>query len=149
MGIFIEFADFKRWIERAGEYKDIPSPIANSLTILVKGMVCCGIFAALDPYLNLAYNWSDEYSQKPWLYKMFYYYASMTVKRVFYYGPMLMASSGTAACGIHYNGKNKDGVHLWDKIVAVKIWEIETATNPMQMLSAWNYQVHVWLKYYI
>lgn len=73
----------------------------------------------------------------------------MMFRRFFFYGPFKLSSSATAACGIHYNGTDKDGNNKWDKIVSVFVWRVETATSPMELLSAWNYQVHVWLKYYI
>jgi hypothetical protein len=31
LGIFFEFSDYKRWIERTGEYEKVPSPILASL----------------------------------------------------------------------------------------------------------------------
>lgn len=73
----------------------------------------------------------------------------MTLKRYFYYGPFKTSSAATAACGLHYNGKDKDGNHKWDKIVAVFIWKVESAASTMEMLQGWNYQVHIWLKHYI
>ncbi len=35
LGVFFEFSDYKRFIERTHEYKDVPSPIIPSLKWLV------------------------------------------------------------------------------------------------------------------
>lgn len=35
LGVFFEFSDYKRFIERTNEYKDVPSPIIPSLKWLV------------------------------------------------------------------------------------------------------------------
>lgn len=62
---------------------------------------------------------------------MGYYYVAMMTKRMFYYVPFKMGTSATAACGLNYNGIDKEGNHQWDKIVGMYVWKIEFATNPM------------------
>ena len=31
LGVFFEFSDYKRWVERSHEYKDVPSTVIPSL----------------------------------------------------------------------------------------------------------------------
>jgi len=44
LGVFFEFSDYKRFIERTDEYKDVPSPISMSLCWLAQGFTWIGIF---------------------------------------------------------------------------------------------------------
>ena len=39
LGVFFEYTDYKRFIEKTHEYKDIPNPIMPSLKLFGK-MVC-------------------------------------------------------------------------------------------------------------
>jgi hypothetical protein len=48
LGVFFEFADYKRFIERTNEYKDVPSPILVSLTTLGKAIAFTGFFVVLS-----------------------------------------------------------------------------------------------------
>lgn len=63
LGIFIEFADFKRWIERSNEYANTPSPILESLSLVVQGLLCVAIFIAADTYIPIRYIWSSDYGE--------------------------------------------------------------------------------------
>jgi len=56
---------------------------------------------------------------------------AMTVKRFFYYSPFMISNGAVIACGLSYNGKDKEGKDKWDKIVAVFIMGVETADSTM------------------
>jgi len=138
LGVFFEFSDYKKWIERSHEYKDIPSPIFASLIWLVKGVFCLALYTVASPYFNVESCWGDKYTDDSWLYRVFYYYVAMTVKRFFYYNAFSMSCGAIVASGLGYNGV-KEGEHSWDKIVSCYIWEIETAASPIEMLRCWNH----------
>jgi hypothetical protein len=70
--------------------------------------------------------------------RMFYYFVAMSFKRFFYYNPFSMTTGAIIASGLGYNGKQK-GQDQWDKIVGVYIWEVETASSPIEMLRFWNH----------
>jgi len=131
LGIFFEFADYRRWISREAEYKNMPSPILESLTILVQGFLCGAIFFLTVSHINLEHIFSKDYAEHNFWYRVIYFEIAMSLKRSFYYMPFKMSSAATAACGLHYNGKDKDGNDRWDKIVSVYIMKIETATSTM------------------
>jgi len=48
LGVFFEFSDYKRFIERTNEYKDVPSPILVSLTTLGKAIAFTGFFVVVS-----------------------------------------------------------------------------------------------------
>ena len=45
LGVFFEFTDYKRFIEKSHEYKNVPNPILPSLKCLGQSMLFTGIFA--------------------------------------------------------------------------------------------------------
>jgi hypothetical protein len=63
LGVFFEFSDYKRFIERTNEYKDVPSPIFVSLTTLGKAIGFTGIFVVLSQWFYLSYCYEPEYLQ--------------------------------------------------------------------------------------
>ena len=52
VGVFFEFSDYKRFIERTAEYKNVPSPILASLKTLLIGLICLGLFIACLLYTS-------------------------------------------------------------------------------------------------
>jgi len=87
LGVFFEFSDYKRFIERTNEYKDVPSPILVSLTTLGKAIAFTGFFVVVSQWFYLSYCYESEYLQQTLWYTTWYFYVSMTVRRFFYYGP--------------------------------------------------------------
>lgn len=61
LGIFFEYSDYKRFIERSHEYSDVPNPIFASLKKLFFGLICFGIFVAFSPQFYVAFCWHDDY----------------------------------------------------------------------------------------
>ena len=151
LGVFFEFSDYKRWVERTGEYQNVPSPIIPSLKWFGKGILMLGLYTVLQPTFNIEVCFDlDLYLKFTYAYRLFYYFVSMTVKRFFYYNPFCMTTGAIIGSGLGYNGINeKTGEHQWNKIIGVYIWELETSTSPIEMLRFWNHQVHLWLKFYI
>ena len=139
LGVFFEFSDYKRFIERKGEYASVPSPIFASLKWLTVALLCLALYTVSNNYFYVELCWSKEYLEYSFAYRVFYFYVSMTQKRFFYYNPFSMSTGAIVASGLGYNGKSKDGEDQWDKIVSVYIWEVETSASPIEMLRFWNH----------
>mmetsp|Transcript_42867 Transcript_42867/g.56680 ORF Transcript_42867/g.56680 Transcript_42867/m.56680 type:complete len:163 (+) Transcript_42867:546-1034(+) len=140
LGVFFEFSDYKRWIERTNEYANVPSPILPSLKWFSKGIVCLAVYTVVAPTFNIEICFADAYLEFSYMYRLFYYFVSMTVKRFFYYNPFCMTTGAIIASGLGYNGvKNETQEHSWDKVIGVYIWELETSTSPIEMLRFWNH----------
>lgn len=140
LGVFFEFSDYKKFIERTHEYEHVPCPILPSLKWLVQGFGFMGVFIVGEKYFYLPDCWSDEYTTWPLWYKVFFYFIAMSIKRFFYYGPFSITTGAVIASGLGYNGKSKlTNDHQWDKIVQIYAWEIETGKSPVEMLRFWNH----------
>ena len=48
LGIFFEFSDYKRFIEKTEEYKNIPNPILASLKLMAQGFLCLGVWLSFN-----------------------------------------------------------------------------------------------------
>jgi hypothetical protein len=134
LGVFFEFSDYKRFIERSKEYEKIDSPIIPSLKSLGKAIICTAVFVILSQYFWIEYIFTIDYSSHSFIYKVFYYHLAMSVKRAFYYGPFNFTTGAIQATGLGWNGNGK-----WDKIIGVYVYEIETAESVTVMLRAWNH----------
>jgi len=62
LGVFFEYTDYIRFIEKTHEYKSIPNPILPSLKLL--GTMACFIVVIIisGMYIPIAYCWSEEYA---------------------------------------------------------------------------------------
>ena len=138
MGVFFEFADYKRYIERSGEYRNVPSPILPSLKWLAISLACLGLYIGCLPYFDIEVVFgTEEYWSYSFGYRIFYYYVAMSLKRFYYYNPFCMTTGAIVASGFGYNGEVK-GEHTWDKIIGVYIWEVETSASAIDMFRYWN-----------
>ena len=153
LGVFFEFSDYKRFIERTHEYKNVPSPILPSLSWLATSCACLGVFIVGDMYYPLADCWNEKFLELMFPSRIVYYFVALTFKRYFYYSPFCMTTGAVVASGLGYNGVKTTAedkqVDQWDKIVSVYIWEIETMVTPIEGMRCWNHQVHLWLKHYV
>lgn len=70
-----------------------------------------------------------------------------------YYTPWCFTDASCIACGIAYNGEVEDDKGKvetkWDRIQAIYIWKLESASTPLQMMKYWNHQIHCWLNTYV
>lgn len=126
----------------------MPSPIVPSLIWFAKGIFTLAVYTVVGPIMSVETCFTKEFFDFMFAYRIFFYYIAMSVKRFFYYTPFCMTTGSMIASGLGYNGMEK-GEHKWDKIVGVYIWEVESASSPMEMFKYWNHQVHLWLKFYI
>ena len=53
LGVFFEYRDFKCWAEETEEYKNVPSPILESLKYMVYALLCTGVFVIGNTYFPL------------------------------------------------------------------------------------------------
>jgi hypothetical protein len=134
LGVFFEFSDYIRYIEGTKEYKNSPSPILPSLKSLATAILCTGFFIVVSNYFWVEYIFAPDYASHSFIYKVYYYYVAMTIKRFFYYGPFMFTTGAIQATGLGYNGNGK-----WDKVVGADIVGVETADSVMVMLRAWNH----------
>ena len=152
IGPFLEFSDYKRFIERTGEFKSIPSPIVPSLIFFGYSFLYLGVFVVGDMFFPIETCWSMKYYEFSFPYKVFYYWIALIIKRFFYYSPFTLADAGLVACGFGYNGtileKDKP-VDKWDRSVGMYVYNIETMKTPLIGMRDWNHMVHIWIKHYI
>ena len=111
LGVFFEFSDYKRFIERSHEYENIPSPILPSLKMFATSMSCLIIYVIGNNFFPMDMCWSDDYFKYGFLQRIVYYHVSMTFKRFFYYGPFSATTGACIASGLGYNGVKKHVVN--------------------------------------
>lgn len=63
-----------------------------SLKSLLTGALCTGFFIVMAQYFQIEYIFAKDYANHSFLYKVYYYYVAMTIKRFFYYGPFMFTT---------------------------------------------------------
>ena len=74
----------------------------------------------------------------------------MTGQRFVFYCTWCLTDGQIIASGLGYAGKNeKTGEEMFDKIYSIRIMDVELGLSPQTMMTHWNHQIHLWLKFYI
>jgi len=87
-----------------------------------------------------------------WFTKFIFYYIGMTGQRLMYYTPWCLTEAACIACGISYNGTQKENgklVKKWDAVWCAEILGCELAYTPLIIMSKWNHGTHLWLKNHV
>jgi len=66
-----------------------------------------------------------------------------------FYGVWSFSDANVIAHGLGYNGKDKHGSSLWDRVISIYVVELEMAATPVKMMGYWNHQISVWLNRYV
>lgn len=60
-----------------------------------------------------------------------------------------LIDTANIASGLGFNGLSESKEPRWDRVAAVRVWDIEFSYKVKDFLDAWNISVHKWLKYYV
>lgn len=129
IGMFFEYTDYIRFIKRADEYSNVPSPIIPSLLLLLQGIICIVINLGLTNYFPLDFMYDQKYAEFPLWKQAIWWYLTCMARRFFYYGPFKMCNGAVIAAGLSYNGQDKEKKDKWDKIDSVQVLGLELATS--------------------
>ena len=161
IGPSFEFSDFKNFINKEKEYKDIPffKAFLAAINEFFNAIILIVIFLIGSRYFEPYWMATDDFGAKGWLYKIFYISATMTTYSCKYYIAWKFTECGTVMSGLGYNPtkaivtsedkstKTEVTIHNFDKIFSIKIYAIEVLPNPKDKIRNWNYSVHMWLKF--
>jgi len=160
VGPFFEFSDYVNWAQMKGVYADAPRGLSAgwatfipAMKKLAEGVLCLAIHLAFVTGLGFSVYFcgTPEYIKSGnWGWRFIYYNMAMTGQRFMYYTPWCINDAAMISCGMAYNGPNKDETgYLWDRIVNIYVFELETAATPVKMMGFWNHQISVWLNHYV
>lgn len=141
VGPFIEYSDFKNWIELKSHYKDLPRGLFSGWAVFLPalkdlgaGFLCLAIhilFAVVLGYSAYFPGKKEYLEYGNFFNRVWYYHVAMTGQRFMYYTPWCITDSAVKSCGLSYNGstKEKDGTvtHKFDRIISIFIIALETA----------------------
>jgi len=84
------------------------------------------MFAGIDVYFT---GTKEFLTYKNIFMRIAYGFFAMTSQKMMYYIPWCMIDASSRACGLSYNGTDKDGNYKWDRVVAVDILTVETSAS--------------------
>lgn len=150
---FIEFSDFKNWIELSGHYKTlprgpggVPKTIVPLLKRVLAGIMCLAFHLGVSVGLGIVTSTvgKPDFAQigSMW-YKIYYYFIAMTGQRFIYYVPWCFTDAANIAAGLSYSGSvvRKDGQeeHEWKQINCVFVYDLETSKSASELTKYWNH----------
>jgi len=156
VGPFIEYIDFKNWIELKGHYKDLPR--GNFATVwpafkrFCAGCLCVTFHLTVTVYFGYSVYFcgKPEYIHyKTFFHRVFFYILAMTSQRFMYYTPWCYSDSALIACGLAFNKVEKGKKQDWKYISNINIAALELGTSVVNMASNWYHSIHMCLKNHV
>ena len=140
MGPFIEFNDFKNFIELKEDFENIPLTIIPALIRFVFAFLFIVIHLRIKTFTSVNHFLNSEGIEK-WI-----GYCLMLCVKFRYYLAFLLAESICIASGVSYISTKED---KWSRIKNVNILPCETQFNVKNFFQNWNISVHNFLKRYV
>lgn len=148
-GPFFEFADFRRFVNREGQYENPPLDLVKATLTFLYGFVCFGGIVVTGMVSNTDILVSKDFAELNWFMQMFHCTIVLENMKFAGYSLWFFADGVNILSGFSYNGKDKDGSNKYDINHGINYLGCELATTPRDLINNWNYQTTNWLKYYI
>lgn len=116
---------------------------------MAHGLTCLVLHLLLAEICELEHVLTPEFGSEAFGYKLFYSY--LIIKKIVfrYLFAFCMMDSAVIASGLAYNGRSESGIEQFNRIISIRIYEIETSLRIKDFLTNWNISVHLWLKNYV
>eukprot|EP01119_Soliformovum_irregulare_P014804 TRINITY_DN4084_c0_g1_i1.p1 TRINITY_DN4084_c0_g1~~TRINITY_DN4084_c0_g1_i1.p1 ORF type:complete len:469 (+),score=87.47 TRINITY_DN4084_c0_g1_i1:31-1407(+) len=147
-GPMTEFNHYMAFTERR-TFADNGGKIPESwVSCLKKLSLCVGAYFAnsLHKQYPDLYTTTDAFLEHSFLYRLAYIAFVCEIGTFKYYFAFSMGEIACNICGISYNGKDKNGNYLWDKILMMRLWEFKTTQNAKGLVAHWNVPTSIWLR---
>lgn len=147
IGPTIEFRHYVSFIERKDQFGTIPAPFLASLLRVCQGVLLMVLILVIGSRLKYDYVLTDEFYQQSFLYKLFAFWLLGESNRLRFYLAWKFSEAGTIASGFGYNGTTSSGTD-WDRVLGIRIVNVELATTMKGFYENWNISVADWLRRY-
>ena len=143
LGPGFDYYDFNHFINNKDVYAMIPfvQSLIQTLKTFTMSLIYGFFFIIVYPKFDISYILTEEFNQNNILLKFFYVNLSVLFTRCRYHFCWNMVDAGVTACGLNYNGKDKQGNHCWDRIRYVNTIKCETALSVQDKMANWNMPV--------
>lgn len=130
VGPAIEFQDYIEFSRLQGDFKNIPSGAIATLKCVAQGIACAAIFVSFEDGCNLRKTFDPEFMTHGLVYRLLYVHIACIIARTKYYIAWKLSEGVCNFVGIGYNGVNKTGTHLWNRVQNIRIRGFEWPENP-------------------
>ncbi|XP_031432195.1 lysophospholipid acyltransferase 5 isoform X2 [Clupea harengus] len=135
------------------ELSDTPGELPNSVLPALKrftlGLACLSVFTFAGPYYTDAYFLTDEFEAQPFWYRCVFILIWAKVNLYKYVSCWLISEGVCILVGLGYNGKDQEGVHLWNGCANMKIWTYETTPLFTGTINSFNINTNAWVARHI
>ncbi|XP_057308907.1 lysophospholipid acyltransferase 1-like isoform X1 [Hydractinia symbiolongicarpus] len=147
-----EFQDYKAFIEETQyikftQQKKIPSPVLPALAKSVLGYAMVACYAILVPYYEPHFLGNKErLANSSLLSNILFAEMVIYLNKAKYFSPFLIGEGVGNMAGLGFNGYDKNGNPLWNKLQNMNPFGLEIARNIKEKVECWNIVTNRWLK---
>lgn len=117
MGPFVDYKEFRDFIEEKNEYKNVPTSRKEAFRYIGLATVFIAVTTVISPNFPFEFLGTKEYAEKSFFYKILYLNISITLVRTKYFSAWYILNAGNVACGLSYGGKDKNGKDKWNRAI--------------------------------
>jgi lysophospholipid acyltransferase len=145
---YLEFTDLSLFKKHG--IKSVPSTFIPSAQAIFRALFVYGGVFLTSIFPIQGFIDTDEYYEKPFLYRFSFMFVATMAARCKYYFVWYLAEAGCISSGLSFNGvQETDKQPLWDRIRNVYHFKVELAHSMPQFTNNWNLGVNNWLKNYV
>jgi lysophospholipid acyltransferase len=152
MGPFFEFSDFRDFINREGDYKNIPvlKAIKEGGFRLLGGFFFAILYLIVKPFSSVNFYFENSGSK---YFPNCLIYLSFLFQKFKYYTGFLFTESICLVSGISYQKEFLKDEHKeinnFNKVNSINIKVTESTVKLSKFFQNWNISIHHWLKKYV
>lgn len=140
----------RKWAKDPNKRRQIPKSAGVATVQILKGIFWLVLSFAIKDRIYTGYIFTEEFLQKPFLYRIHYFFLLGFSYRLKYYAAWTISEASCIVCGLGYNGYDtKLNKIKWNRVQNIDIWRLEMAQNTHESLEAWNMNTNKWLKNYV
>lgn len=149
---YIDLSMFKSLPENKNRKQEdyvTPSTLVPTLIVFARTLIVAVGLVIGATFFPQSFLLSEAFAKTPFFKRIILLHITIALVRFKYYFAWVLSEGSCVASGIGYNGIDKNGKLLFDRLTNVYILKIEFAQNIRDMSSFWNIGTAVWLRKYI
>ncbi|KAG0191069.1 lysophospholipid acyltransferase [Apophysomyces sp. BC1034] len=144
-----EFMDYMRFTNPRPEDVSKESVWMPAARSVLKGLFFCSILIKWAPSINYFAALEPAWDKLPFFKRLLFLQVSGLMTRSKYYVVWSLAEGACILSGFGFNGYDQQGCPRWDRLVNVRIVDVETAQSYKLLGEAWNIGANIWLRHYV
>jgi len=143
---YLEFTEMKDWYPNN---KQKPNSYIAGLIRMLHAFASLSVMIAISKVFPLKKCYTDEFQQYNYALIWIHLFFATIQWRCQYYFAWILTEGANIFAGFGFNGYDAEGKPKWDRLINVRVLDIEKSQNPRGISSYWNMTAAKWLRNHV